>query len=262
MAPTAPSILDLPVDDRDDPSLLHLNRLIYIPETGIWAASKKVTPIFDYTKYFDRSTQSWFTDDYVGFKAELLARAKRLASSSADGRDPAIRYKLSRAHWYNDTRLTVTKPETQCDEDEAEDGGESSSARPFLAEYQSPLLGYGVTHLTFPPGSQHSSHEITVRPLNATRRTQGWVQDSVRYAWDVNRRLFPGGGGVLSLWKAIGSTQKIEIGRYQSETGKFMPGGMMAVDEDEIDLLVAVLTCLAVLGQRDSFNYPTGKHAM
>ncbi|KAH8691613.1 hypothetical protein BGW36DRAFT_305113 [Talaromyces proteolyticus] len=273
------SILDLPVDNRNDLSLTRLNQLLYIPETGIWAPGKKATPIFDFSSRFNRSVNSWFTADYVGFNEDVMTQAKKTAAAvissddvSSPSPDPSIIFKLSRTHWYNDSKLIVTKPghvhRTEDDEVDApiagnegrNDTGSGSSGSPILAEYSSPLLAYGVTHISFPEDSLHSAHAIKIRPLNATRRSQSFVQDSVTYAWDMNKKLFPGGGGVLSLYKGIGATKKVEIGRYQSDNGKFVPGGMLVIDSDEVDVLVAVLTLLAVLGQRDSFSFPTGTH--
>lgn len=279
MAPTKTttkisSILTLPLDTRDDETLLRFNQLLYLPETGIWAPGKKSTPVLDLTARFDRTKTNWFTDDYVGFNEEVMKQAKKAAasssneasSSSSSSPNPSLIFNLSRVRWYNDSKLIATKPghvarDTHNEVDgpiDDEDGTYHGSS--VLAEYSSPLLAYGVTDISFPPDSLHSSHAIKVRPLNATRRSQSFVQDSVTYAWDVNKKLFPGGGGVLSLYKGVGAVKKIEIGRYQSDNGKFTPGGVLVLDAEEVDVLVAVLTLLAVLAQRDSFCFPTGTH--
>lgn len=294
MAPTmtttkTTSILKLPLDTRNDPSLLRFNQLLYIPETGIWAPGKKSTPIFDFSSHFDRSSVSWFTDDYVGFNEDVMAQAKEIATAaiSQDQNaaeeipNPSVIFKLSRTHWYNDSKWTVTKPvyeqrlldalDSESDVDSirkqklqnmenTQQGQQGIQNDIVLAESSSPILAFGVTNIVFPPNSLHSSHPITVRPTNATRRSQSFVHDSVSYAWDVNKTLFPGGGGVLSLYKGVGSTSKIEIGRYQSDNGKVIPGGVMVIDSDEVDVLIAVLTLLAVLSQRDSFSFPTSRH--
>lgn len=197
---------------------------------------------------------------------QAAAGSSNEASSSSSSPNPSIIFNLSRAHWYNDSKLVATKPghveRDTNDEVDAplDDDDETTNGSSILAEYSSPLLAYGVTDISFPADSLHSSHGIKVRPLNATRRSQSFVQDSVTYAWDVNKKLFPGGGGVLSLYKGVGAVKRIEIGRYQSDNGKFTPGGMLVIDAEEVDVLVAVLTLLAVLAQRDSFCFPTGTH--
>ncbi|CRG86960.1 hypothetical protein PISL3812_03973 [Talaromyces islandicus] len=269
----APSILSLPLDTRGDDRLLRFNQLLYLPETGIWVPGKKSTHILDLTSLFDRTKTSWFTDDYVGFNEEVMKQAKKAAadssneaSSSSSSSNRSLIFNLSRAHWYNDSKLIATKPghiyRDMNNEVDAPIGGEDDTNHrsSILAEYSSPLLAYGVADISFPADSLHSSHTIKVRPLNATRRSQSFVQDSVTYAWDVNKKLFPGGGGVLSLYKGVGAVKKIEIGRYQSNSGKFTPGGVLVIDAEEVDVLVAVLTLLAVLAQRDSFCFPTGAH--
>lgn len=218
-----------------------------------------------------------------------MAQAKEIATTAISQNqhaaeeipNPSVIFKLSRTHWYNDSKWTVTKPVYEQRLLDALDGeSDVDSIRKqklqnlenaqqeqqrhqndiVLAESSSPILAFGVTNIVFPPNSLHSSHPVTVRPINATRRSQSFVHDSVSYAWDVNKTLFPGGGGVLSLYKGIGSTSKIEIGRYQSDNGKIIPGGVMVIDSDEVDVLIAVLTLLAVLSQRDSFSFPTSRH--
>lgn len=269
---TISPILNLPVDTRGDDRLLRFNQLLYLPETGIWVPGKKSTPILDLTARFDRSKINWFTEDYDGFNEEVMKEAKKIAAgsskqeSSSTSANPSLIFNLSRAHWYNDSKLIATKPghvdrDTNTEVDGPIDGQDETNHRSsVLAEFSSPLLAYGATDISFPADSLHSSHPIKVRPLNATRRSQCFVQDSVTYAWDVNKKLFPGGGGVLSLYKGVGAVKKIEIGRYQSDDGTFTPGGVLVIDSEEVDVLVAVLTLLAVLAQRDSFCFPTGTH--
>lgn len=218
-----------------------------------------------------------------------MAQAKEIAATAIsqdqnaaeEVPNPSVIFKLSRTHWYNDSKWTVTKPvyeqrlldalDSESDVDSIRKQKlqnmenaqqEQQNSDIVLAESSSPILAFGVTNIVFPPDSLHSSHPITVRPTNATRRSQSFVHDSVSYAWDVNKTLFPGGGGVLSLYKGVGSASKIEIGRYQSDNGKVIPGGVMVIDSDEVDVLIAVLTLLAVLSQRDSFSFPTSRHVV
>lgn len=268
------SILRLPVDSRHDSSVRHFDQLLYIPESGIWTPGKKSTPIFDYTRQFDRSAINWFTNDYVGVNNDIRAQAKSLSQTaismeqdaSEELHNPAVIFKLSRLHWYNDSKFIVTKPGYSWSSSNHQQGETVDEHHHFqdesvLAEYAAPLLAYGVANISFPANSLHSSHPITMKPANATRRSQSFIKDSAVYAWDVNKKLFPGGGGVLSLYKGIGATKRIEIGRYQSDGGKFVPGGILVIDSIEIDVVVAVLTLLSVLSQRESFSLPTGSWA-
>ena len=114
-------------------------------------------------------------------------------------------------------------------------------------------MGYGVTHITFPADSVRCSHTLEVKPLSTARRAQSFVKDSVPYAWET-----PGGfkSGRMSLYKLIGS-KKIEVARYKSESGRFHTGGPLVLETREVDELVASLTCMALLNQRDAF-YKTG----
>lgn len=61
--------------------------------------------------------------------------------------------------------------------------------------------------------------------------------------------------GRLSLCKAVAG-KRFEVARYESASGKFELGGLLVLEDREIDVLVAVLTLVAVLGQNDSFLAP------
>lgn len=59
----------------------------------------------------------------------------------------------------------------------------------------------------------------------------------------------------MLLYKARGA-KKIEVARYESDSGSFIAGGLLALETREVDALVAMLTCMAVLNQRDAFYMP------
>ena len=128
-----------------------------------------------------------------------------------------------------------------------------------VAQFHSPWLSFGATHVYFPPDSSHCIHELTVKPVSVKRRAQTFVKDSVLHIWapasgaSVSRDN--AGSGKLSLFKAVASKQ-IESARYESVSGKFELGGLLVLEEREVDALVAVLTVVDVLGQNDAFYAP------
>ncbi|KIW12167.1 hypothetical protein PV08_09442 [Exophiala spinifera] len=167
------------------------------------------------------------------------------------------------------SHLTVV--DTPSSTAEREPGMETSSS---IAEIRTHLLNFGTVHIIFPAGSTHSVHEIKVEPLSHRSRAQMFTKDSVAYVWDTSShapssRASASGfskdstfwgkpmalSGRLSLCKAVAG-KRFEVGRYESASGKFELGGLLVVDDREVDILVAALTLVAVLGQNDSFLAP------
>lgn len=201
---------------------LQPTRILYIvPQSG-W---DRETEILDLTSQLLDSYQDGFTEDFN-------ASVKRLVSSSPP---PPPIFTLTRAHWYSSSRLTIMDAE----------GAQ-------LAKWHSPIMGYGVTHITFPEHSTHCTHALEVKPLSVARRAQSFVSDSATYAWETAGRFK---SSRMSLYKAIGG-KKIEVARYESESGGFTAGGPVVLVAKEVGELVALLTCMAVLNQRDSYYMP------
>ena len=217
MAPK--SILDIPVDEAIS---LRPTTILYIVSQSGWARD---TNVLDLTAQLHDSYQDDLTP-------EFKASARRLASSSPP---LAPIFTLTRARWYSTSRLTVT-----------------DAAGVQLAEWHSPILAYGVTHIRFPEDSPHCSHAVEVKPLSIYRRAQSFVKDSATYAWETGERFEP---GRMSLYKATGA-KKIEVARYESDSGGFTVGGPLVLETREVDDLIALLTCMAVLNQRDAFYKP------
>jgi hypothetical protein len=217
MAPK--SILDIPIDEA---ITLRPTRILYIvPQSG-WARD---------TNVLDLTTQ--LHDTYHdGLTPEFITAAKRVATSTPP---PAPIFTLTRAHWYSSSRLSVT-----------------DAAGAQVAQWHSPILGYGVTHISFPANSPHCSHALEVKPISIGRRAQSFVNDSATYGWETGGRF---NSGRMSLYKASGA-KKIEVARYESDSGSFIAGGLLALETREVDELVAMLTCMAVLNQRDAFYMP------
>jgi hypothetical protein len=213
------SILKMPIDKT---VALQPTRILYIVAQS---GRDRETKILDLTSQLLDSYQDDFTE---GFKASV----KRLVSSSPP---PPPIFTLTRAHWYSSSRLTITDAE----------GAQ-------IAKWHSPILGYGVTHITFPEHSTHCTHALEVKPLSVARRAQSFINNSATYAWETAGRFK---SSRMSLYKAIGD-KKIEVARYESESGGFTAGGPVVLVMKEVDELVALLTCMAVLNQRDSYYMP------
>lgn len=135
---------------------------------------------------------------------------------------------------------------------------------PVAAEIRRHVLNFGTVHIHFPAESTHSTHDIKVEPLSHRSRAQSFTKDSVPYFWDTSSSAGSDTAfwskpmalsGRLSLWKAVAG-KKFELARYESASGRFDLGGLLVLEDREVDALVATLTLVAVLGQNDSFLAP------
>jgi hypothetical protein len=212
-------ILDMPTDDS---VRFHPTKILYVVPRSNWA---KKTSVLDLTDQLYDS----FHDD---FTPEFHSSARRLVMASPP---PPSFLSLTRNHWYSSSHVAVV---------------DATGAK--VAEWYSPAMSYGDTTVTFPEDSTHSDHPLSLKALKLTQRAQSFVKDSITYVWVAEKRFK---SGSLTLYKASAS-KKVEVARYQSESGSFVTGGPLVVVTNEVDEVVALLTCLAVLSQRDTGILP------
>jgi len=102
---------------------------------------------------------------------------------------------------------------------------------------------HGKNHIDFPAGSKHCGHSIVMeRHQFMISRAEGFVQNSVQYFWrhdKYSRRR-------LTLWKVIMGEERVAA-KYKAPYRFPRTGGTLAVDTREIDLVVAFMTCIAML---------------
>ena len=121
---------------------------------------------------------------------------------------------------------------------------DSTGAR--VAEASGPLLDFGHWKLTFPTESEHSDHEIELRPVLRSRQDV-FVKDSIPYFWDV---VDP--RGIFKLYKVI-EKSRVEVSKFTSKRWR-EPTGVLVVDDRQVDVVIAVITSVAVLKRADSFR--------
>jgi hypothetical protein len=122
----------------------------------------------------------------------------------------------------------------------------SDASSEIIAEWNVPVLSFGTSELTFPYGSEHSSHAVTIEPLGAVKRGVKLVKDSIVYEWTVDRES---DRAVFSLHQVIGK-EKVVVGGFLEEGRQ---AGLIIVDEAEIDAFIAVAGVIAILQRSDSF---------
>lgn len=174
--------------------------------------------VFDLTNAIERN--------YDGMSVEYIHEVDILAG---DVDATSAVFELKRQKFYK-RQTTVT------DENHAE-----------VAGINAPVLSFGLVKFSFPEGSPHSSHDIEMKPVSMGRRVEGFTKDSVLYFWDKV-------DNIAVLTKVIGD-KRVEIAKFGAKHG-YDKGGTLALDTAQLDELVAVITCVALLQQLDSFSGP------
>jgi hypothetical protein len=116
-----------------------------------------------------------------------------------------------------------------------------------IAEWEMPILAFGTSKIIFAAELQYSSHAVTIEPLGTSKRGVKFVKDSVLFKWDAEREE---GEEHYVLFKTT-SSEKSVIGGLLKDGHQ---GGLVAADDREVDVLVAIMGCVAILQRRDSFT--------
>ena len=103
--------------------------------------------------------------------------------------------------------------------------------------------GHGTNHkFKFPEGSVHCSHELTTRATRP-KAVESFVLNSAELYWKrVDGRASRG----MILWKKLGG-KEIQVGQFYGTGRSTKPGGVIVVDEREVDVLVAFLVACCLL---------------
>jgi hypothetical protein len=120
------------------------------------------------------------------------------------------------------------------------------SHRRVVAELNSSIFSLGTAKIEYPAASNHSSHNLEIKPVGLFRRAQYFVKDSAIYFWEhVNAYE-------KTLFKVIGSKRFI-IAKWDSIQGN-QHCGILLLDGKELDSVTAVISCVVQLNQSDSFT--------
>lgn len=177
------------------------------------------TAIFDMTNAIERN--------YDGMSAQYIHEVETLAK---DVDTSLTVFELKRQKFYK-RQTTVT------DESHTE-----------VAGFSAPVMKLGLVTFSFPKDSPHCSHDIEMKPVGAFRRTNGFVKDSIQYFWDKH-------DNIAMLTKVVGE-MRVEVAKFGAKH-TWDKGGVLALDTANVDEVVAVITCVALLQQLDSFAGPS-----
>ncbi|KAK1826120.1 hypothetical protein QBC39DRAFT_29717 [Podospora conica] len=207
-----------PQTSGSDPNAWHGSKVIYIAPHTLHSKSIK---IFDLTNLVGTPRHS---DEFFE-ETEALGKAKLAADDDAAWLlrlDPTPR------------GFGKNKPFICTEHNRSED---DATASWFPSAWT-----IGKNRVAFPAGSPHSEHEIVMTRPKSWSRTEGFVKDSIQFLWrhdGISRRS-------LGLWTVIGGQESLAA-QYKSPVRFTRTGGTLLVDTTKVDLVVAFLTCAAML---------------
>lgn len=121
----------------------------------------------------------------------------------------------------------------------------------IIAHWSHHWTSVGEALLTFPDDSPVSSHPISLRNKRWGLRTESFTINSQPYFWKMDSMWHSAN---MTLYRIVGSgadQDKIEVGKYaQKWWGGFVTGGILVVDEKELDGFIACLTLVVVLKKK------------
>lgn len=218
-------VQDLPIDES---VTLRATKILYLD-----AFQKHASRVLDLTS---QQLQHSFDGDITPAFRELAHVTLKANTTTKQ----AWHLRRTQQHLRFNTRVTAFEP--------------NQTAQ--VAYVDTHVLSYGASHIYFSPDSPHCSHEITLKPIAVMTRSQSFIKDSANYIWErTPSKSSSTGSGRLTLYEAIGR-KKIEVARYASANSKFDFGGLLVLEEREVDALVAILTLIGVLAQNDAFYMP------
>jgi hypothetical protein len=161
-------------------------------------------------------------------KPDMFKEAKTISKSL--GKRP-LTYSLKQKGWWKDYELIDG------------DSSDAKSTLPVIANWKPSFYDMMDQKFSFPPESTHSDHDITLKRIKMTTRMETFIKDSIEYFWRFDKVLVR---SKLSLIKRVGQEEKV-VARFDGPFPTFRICGALAVDEEEVDFIVAMLTCCGML---------------
>ncbi|KAI2640482.1 hypothetical protein GGS26DRAFT_161444 [Hypomontagnella submonticulosa] len=111
------------------------------------------------------------------------------------------------------------------------------------------FISFDSSSVRFPKGSEHSRHEIEMRPVGGRgfddNKHEAFVRHSIPYFWDMTN------GRVGILYKCL-NQKRVEIGRVVGFG--FDKDAVLVLNGEELDDVVAITTCIILLNGRDAMD--------
>jgi hypothetical protein len=161
-------------------------------------------------------------------KPDGFEDAKAISKSLADR---PVTYLIKQKGWWKEYELFDG------------DLSDKKSTPPILASWKPSRHHMMDQKFSFPSESSHSDHEITLKRIKLMKRQETFVKDSVEYYWHFDTSM---ARSKLVLVRKTGQEEKI-VARFKGPFPTIRTSGALAVDEEEVDLIVALLTCCGML---------------
>jgi hypothetical protein len=161
-------------------------------------------------------------------KPDVFTEAKSLSKSLSNTKPT---YSFKQKGWW--------KPYKLYDGDYSDD----TSTPIVVADWKASNHFWMTQKFSFPPGSSHSDHDVAMKIVKSKFRDEGFVHNSVEYVWKFDNIWTR---SKMSLIKKIGQEKKV-VARCVGPFPGISISGALAVNEEEIDFVVALLTCCGVM---------------
>jgi hypothetical protein len=192
-----------------------------------------ITSAVDLTSYASDDRESW------GKTAQAIGRAQQ-----ADAR-VAPMLLMHRNKWYGHTFAALRGGATP-----AADGSYGSAD--LVAEWKGGWYSGAKNRLGFPADSAHCSHTVTMTTGSYIQFRDAFVVDSVSFEWScVNKWTMR----QFRLDRIIGKERTTVAMAWKPKSQIMHQGGVLVVDADQVDEVVAVLTCMVVLRKQRQKTY-------
>lgn len=205
-----------------DDAPLGYTRIIYISPHF---SADKIIRIFDLTSQVQAAYASAAFDE----ETERLGQAK-LSAAADDDSAPSPTWIIHDPRFWKTATLHAGHVSDPADVE-------------AVATWTPSRWSQGRNHIGFPAASPHSAHDIVMeRRQVLASRAEGFVQDSVPFTWrhdGYSRRQ-------LTLWKTVAGVERA-VARYKAPYRFPRTGGTLVVDEAAVDVVVAFMTCVAML---------------
>jgi hypothetical protein len=113
----------------------------------------------------------------------------------------------------------------------------------LIATWEPSKQQYGKNSFIFPPGSAHCGHAVVMQKEKRWATfDEIFVVESIPYFWRYDghsRRKF-------TLWRVVGQN-KLVVARYKGKMWGLKRGGMLLVNADEVNCVLAAMTIMAML---------------
>jgi hypothetical protein len=208
------------------------------PHTGL----TRDVPIYDITAAVDLGTYTSHTPgrEPWGRTAHAAGRA-----AQADARVKPLLL-VHRDKWYGHTFTAVRGGAAR--------GGADGrfEERDVVAAWKGGWYSGAKNRIEFPAGSEYSGHAVTMGTESYVGFRDGFVVDSASFEWRCLNRLSM---RRFRLDRVIGGERRVAAGVWKPRGQLLRQGGVLVVDAEVVDGVVAVLTGMVMLRKQRQKTY-------